>query len=413
MSHSSLTEYPYHPGRALQIFFKPEHNLHSGHDPFLLRDLEVNSELSPTWTDGFTPLTVSILKSFTPFTSAVVLLVKVLQGPKDLQIPQSFILKLNDRRFGYRDQDRPQLTWHPVLEGRLRAEIAGILGTERADPIPQMYYRAPARRPGDTRRLPAWDGWELEIHVWTQKSGAYLNEALAYRHLRALQGTCIPRLHGSVRLPISPGTPFLHPIVDFVPGLAIEHIPGPNMGALKVGTDITKAVANRISRRLIDNVALVRDAHCHHRDLRLPNVILRNLPHDPDPVLIDFGLSSVMPPDCPKDEWGFGFDETVEIRKVLTNAENGGWHVASPYKQYIYDRYAAIFGPQHVNAEIEGLPNEVREEQFERVPGTGGPDARDRVVQWRVRSGVRTQDDFLERQPIPESERVDGEDKRT
>ncbi|KAJ7463630.1 hypothetical protein FB451DRAFT_1493071 [Mycena latifolia] len=172
-------------------------------------------------------------------------------------------------------------------------------------------------------------------------------------------------------------------------------------GALEVGTDIAKAVANRISRRLIANLALIRGA----RTATTMTSASRTSSCGTSRTTRNPSSSTLV--------YRVGFDEAVEMRKVLTTAENGGWHVASPYKQCIYDRYAAIFRPQHVNAEVESLPDEVREEQFERVPGTGGPDARDRVVQWRVRSGVCTQDDFLERQPIPESEREDGEDNGT
>ncbi|KAJ7093849.1 hypothetical protein B0H15DRAFT_904851 [Mycena belliarum] len=338
LTHSSQ-DHPYHPGRALKIFYKPEIDPVAGHDPFFLRDVEINSELSPAWTGGFTPLTISILNSFTPFTSAVVLQVKVLEGAGNLSIPDDFILKLNDRRFGYRDLSQPKAIWDPQIEDRLREEIPRILGCGR--PIPDLYYDAPVRAPHHGT-LPLWDGWELEIYVWTLKIRDQMAEALAYRRLSTLQGTFIPRLYGTVRLPISPGTAFVHPIVDFVPGLAIEHIPSPNLGALTVGTDISKPVANHISRQLIDNVARVRDAGCHHRDIRLANIVLRNWPHAPEPALIDFGLATVMPPDYPggAGAWDYACDEVVELRKLLANPKNGGWHVASPYQQYMYDPFA-------------------------------------------------------------------------
>jgi hypothetical protein len=124
---------------------------------------------------------------------------------------------------------------------------------------------------------------------------------------------------------------------------------------------------------------------------------LWNWPDDLEPVVIDFGVASVKPPDYPKEEtWGYRYDEVVEMRKVLTAPDNGDWHVASPYKQYSYERQAAVFGCEWVNARIESLPAEVREIQFERIPGTGVVDARTQALQWRVRLGVRTQDDYLE-----------------
>ncbi|KAJ6609803.1 hypothetical protein B0H10DRAFT_2032248 [Mycena sp. CBHHK59/15] len=106
-----------------------------------------------------------------------------------------------------------------------------------------------------------WDDWRLEIYVWTLKYRGYLAEALAYRHLRSLQGNSIPWLYGTARFPISSRSTPLHPIVDFVPGLAVGHIPGPNMNDLNVGKDITKAVAEDISKRLLDIVAAIRGSY--------------------------------------------------------------------------------------------------------------------------------------------------------
>jgi hypothetical protein len=154
-------------------------------------------------------------------------MVKVLEGAKILLIPDVFILKINDRRFGYQDEDRPKLIWDPQIEGQLRERILWILGPGRTSPIPKMYYCDPVDSdPDRDGPLPSWDGWELEIHIWTLKTEAYLREALAYRYLRVFEGTCIPSLYATVRISIFPKPISLHPIVDFVPGLAIEHIPG-------------------------------------------------------------------------------------------------------------------------------------------------------------------------------------------
>ncbi|KAJ7804638.1 hypothetical protein B0H14DRAFT_2383570, partial [Mycena olivaceomarginata] len=120
-------------------------------------------------------------------------------------------------------------------------------------------------------------GWELELFIWMAKQDSYLAEALTYHHLRALQGSCIPTFHGTVRMPMSPPAEFVHPVVDFVPGLALEYIHGPNMGQLKVGVDITKDVAELTSRRLIDCIVQIGNSYCWHNDLRLPNVFLRGL----------------------------------------------------------------------------------------------------------------------------------------
>jgi serine/threonine protein kinase len=226
------------------------------------------------------------------------------------------------------------------------------------------------------------------------KHGAYVGETLAYRHLRSLQGSVIPRLHGTVRLPISDGSPFLHPIVDFVHGLAIEYIVSPTMADVAVGVDVTSQRAEEISRRILDGVAAIRDAHCHHNDLRLANVVFRNWPHDPLPVVIDFGTSSILVPGSPR-EASFGtVDEVEDMRKLLSNGDYGNWHVRSPLQQHVYERHAQVVGYATINSEIEQIPDDVRSIQFERIPGSGGTEEKDKMLQWRVRPGIRTRDDY-------------------
>lgn len=386
---------PYRQGRTLQLFFRPEPESFTPQDPHRLRDSDISSELCLDWKEGFTPLQVSIVKAFLPVTSAVVLLAKPLDVPPGVSIPDQFIVKLADRRFGYRDQQRPELVWTPDMEPRLRDEIHNLIGPDRSKRIPSEYEKPyPPELPDGP--LLEWEGWELEVYVWVWKHISYLDEVLAYRHLRNLQGDCIPRLYGTVRLPILPDTTFLHSIVDFVPGLALELIPGPDMGDLKPGVDITEEVADRVSQRLIDGVVRLRDAYCHHNDLRLPNVVLRNFPSDPWPVIVDFGLASVPARGQPTAEWHGWNDEAEEMRKTLTrDPDHPGWHIGSPCQQHVYERRATTHGYAAINNEIESLPAHVRAAQFERVPNSEEPDARERMLLWRVRPGVRTQDDYI------------------
>ncbi|KAJ7253767.1 hypothetical protein B0H12DRAFT_1233620 [Mycena haematopus] len=126
-----------------------------------------------------------------PFTSAVVLLVEAMDPPKHLSLPTQFILKLNDRRFGYRDYQRPELLWSPEIEVPLRRGIQKLVGPDRSHPIPTMYcHRYPSeRRPDPDSPCPEWEGWELEIYIWMLKHDAYLGETEAYRHLHSLQGS--------------------------------------------------------------------------------------------------------------------------------------------------------------------------------------------------------------------------------
>ncbi|KAJ7278304.1 hypothetical protein C8J57DRAFT_1126173 [Mycena rebaudengoi] len=362
---------------------------------------EFKASLSTSWHDSFTPLTIRILRAFTPFTSAVVLLAEALDCPAHLKLlPKQFVLKLSDRRFGCRDPVQPQLLWRPEIEFPLRRGMQRMVGTDRSRPILQMYYRRKYLRPEEDPEgpLPEWDGWELELYIWTVKQRSYLAETLAYRHLQALQGSCIPTLHGTIRVPISPSTAFVHPIVDFIPGLALEYIASPHMGELEVGVDITKGVGELISQRLIDSVTQIRNSYCRHNDIHLANVVLGNWPESPQPVIIDFGLSSVIPPGTPTAKWVSNVDEVLEVRQMLTDPENGDWHIGSPYQQRVYEKLAQHRGYAYVNNRIEAIPEDVRNIQFERVPGSEAFEARERMLLWRVRPGVRTQDDYLARE---------------
>ncbi|KAF8181135.1 hypothetical protein K438DRAFT_1938051 [Mycena galopus ATCC 62051] len=351
----------------LQIYFKPEVSHHWAGDPLSAQISEAQSELSPHWRDGFTVLDISILRSFTPFTSAVVLHAEVLDPPKHLSLPRQFILKLNDRRFGYRDYQRPKLLWSPLIEIPLRRGIQKLVGPDRSHPIPTMYHhQKPWERPGQDpdSPCPEWEDWELEIYIWILKHDAYLRETLAYRHLRSLQACIIPRLYGTVRLPISEGAPFLHPIVDLVHGLAIEHIASPTMADVAVGVDVTSQRAEEISTRILDRVAAIRDA-----DILVPG----------SPEAASFGT----------------VNEVKEMRKLLSNGDYGDWHIRSPLQQHVYERHAQLVGYATINSEIEQIPEDVRLLQFERIPGSGGPEEKGKRLQWRVRLGTRTEDDYV------------------
>ncbi|KAJ7253768.1 hypothetical protein B0H12DRAFT_1219175 [Mycena haematopus] len=165
------------------------------------------------------------------------------------------------------------------------------------------------------------------------------------------------------------------------------------MADVVVGVDVTSQQAEEISRRILDGVAAIRDAYCHHNDLRLANVVFRNWPHDPQPVVIDFGLNITVP-GSPR-EASFGtVNEVMDMRKTLSNGYYGDWHVRSPLQQHVYERHAQFVGYATINSEIEKIPDDVRSVQFERIPSSGGPEERDKRLQWRVRPGIRTQDDY-------------------
>ncbi|KAJ7511669.1 hypothetical protein B0H11DRAFT_710963 [Mycena galericulata] len=358
-------------------------------DPFSLKESEVLEDLSPHWARGFTSVAVFVIKSYPPFTSAVVLEVEAVDTSQNVSLPKRFILKLNDRRFGNRysfaGKSKP---WNPTTEYRLVDGVRLLLNPQRGTPIPEEFSDFPG--PHEPREK--MEDWMNDLYTWKLKYRHHLAEVLAYRYLRALQDVAIPRLFGTVRLPIS-CSDFTHPSVDFVNGLALSVINGPPMHELQIGRDLTKDRAEEVSQRVLDRVRTIQAHRCLHNDLRLPNIILRNWPQDVDPILIDFGVATVKPPGEPVTVYpGCGSDEVREVRRLLSNPKHGEWHIPSPYSQRINEQDAVDIGFFAVNDRIERVPERIRSLQYERVPGTDGPNAKSTVLQWRVKPGVKTRE---------------------
>ncbi|KAJ7743968.1 hypothetical protein DFH07DRAFT_835370 [Mycena maculata] len=394
MENSSLTvSEPFRSGSRLQLLFKPEAEA-DGTDPFLLKESEAANDRSPGWQKGFAPLTVSVIRAHTPFTCAVVLEVEIVHSSPKMSLPDRFILKLNDRRFGYRHSFvRKPSEWNSDREAPFVDAVRMCLDPRRSTAIPHYFDDFPGPHEAVEWRTLDRQPWMAELYTWKLKYQQYLAEILAYRCLQTLQGASIPRLHGTVRLPILCGSDFLHPAVDFVNGFAVSLIEGTPMNEVQVGRDLTKARAEEVSQRVLDLVRTIQRHRCLHNDIRLPNIILRNWPRQVDPVLIDFGAADIEQPHEPVMVYpGCGSDEVRETRSMLADPEYGGWHAPSPFSQRVNEKHAAYMGFFRVNDRIESVPEHIRDLQYERIPDTDGPDAKKKVLQWRVREGVKTRE---------------------
>ncbi|KAJ6548801.1 hypothetical protein B0H19DRAFT_1299854 [Mycena capillaripes] len=297
---------------------------------FSIRDIEIQNELSPSRRHGFIPLRISIVQAFSPFTSAVA-----------------------------------HLLWKPDIEGLLREGIRQIVGPDRSNPIPQIYYSRKFKqlRPGRGRSPSRMGRWELEQFVWTAKHDSYLSEALAYRNLGAFQSSCISSLCGTVRVPMSPSAEVVHPVVDFVPGLALEYIRGPHIGQLKEIASPRSATPTAGTTTFVSLMSSSSEA-------------CRTIPS-----LSSF--TSASRPGDSKEQCGGDVDEVMDVRKVLIDPEHGNWHVGSPFPQSIYERIATNHGYALVNSRIEDISKDVRSVQFQSVPGSETPGARERLLLWQ------------------------------
>ncbi|KAJ7076714.1 hypothetical protein C8R44DRAFT_993015 [Mycena epipterygia] len=378
----------------LDVLFRPEAPLSETVDPLELEGLEQQNDLSTEWRNPFTPLTVSIIEAYTPFTTSVVLVAEPLDPPPSITLPERFIIKLNDRRCGDRnDYDDLNVGWKPTVEPRPSGKCLVAIVPRRADrrsaddpfntinspsaamsahgrPALVLLGEVPARLwffsrclseglrtfsdphrtfeipyefrgsfpgPYDVRSPTLFKDWMWEIYSWQGRSYVYYQEVLDYRHLRSLQGACLPRLYGTVRLPLPPlsASDFHHPATLFVQGLAVELIPGRSMASLKVGEDVTKEEAEVAAHRVMDVVATIQARDCSHNDMRLPNIILRNWPDEIDPVLIDFGCAVLEEPDDGSQTVGY-YDEVEQARGMLERPDSGPWIEPLPV-EYVGD----------------------------------------------------------------------------
>ncbi|KAJ7090133.1 hypothetical protein C8R44DRAFT_990761 [Mycena epipterygia] len=232
----------YTPNSRLDILFRPEVPLSEAVDPLELDGLEKQNDLSTEWT----PLTISIVEAYTPFTTSVVLVAEPVNLPPSIALPERFILKLNDRRCGDRnDYGDLSPAWTPAVEPHL-FRPAHILKS-------QPHLRNPIRLP----------------HII---SGP-LRRACLPPPPRAARRVSPPSLrHRPASLaPLSAKSDFhFHPATLFVPGLALEHIRGRSMESLTVCTDGTEVEAEVTAHRVMGVVATIQARECSHNDMRLP-----------------------------------------------------------------------------------------------------------------------------------------------
>ncbi len=317
-----------------------------------------------------------MVKRFEHFTSAAVLLV---QRHSD---NEQAILKLADRRLGYRSGKGRQVPWSSSLEDRLRRAVHDI----QAGVSPDWFEII-----GDVENRPdtkLWEDWMWEVSTCRYKLSNYNTELAAYRLLHRLQGRYIPRLFGVVRHCITPESTPLHPITDVVQGLVFEYIPGVSMAKLKPGVDVPEQEAERISSEVMEAFRAIEAENCVlHNDVHIGNVVLRE--GNRSPVIIDFGQADIRELETSDEEWSgvvWGSPDTRYMRNSLLNPEDGPWkRTVTPYAMSDPHYKNSLFFNQYV----ESMPEDFRRATFERVLDTDWEGAREKVHQWRIRPGVR------------------------
>ncbi len=283
------------------------------------------------------------------------------------------ILKLADRRLGYRSGKGGPVPWLPSLEDSLRHAVRDIQKGSASNWFELIR---------DYENRPDFELWEVsmwEVSTWRYKVSNHNTELAAYRLLHRLQGRYIPRLLGVARLRITPESTTLHPITDVVQGLVFEYIPGVSMSKLKPGVDVSEQEAERISSQVMEALRTIEAKNCLlHNDIHIGNVILRE--GNRSPVIIDFGQAGIRDPDLSDEEWSDAVragPDTRYMRRLLLNPENGPWkRTVTPYE--MSDPHYK--NPLVFNEYVESMPEDFRRVMFERVLDTDWDGAREKCT---------------------------------
>lgn len=245
------------------------------------------------------------------------------------------------------------------------------------------------------------DDWIEEMDRWYRLRQAIEIECEAYRALRALQGSEIPKFYGSCTVLLHRTTPNLDPFVGNVPGMLLQYIEGTSLDRLTLGKDLSVSDADRVSQGALAALRKIRDALVIHGDFAARNIIVR--PHDLDhPVLIDFGSARTnLSGTYTRENW---IEVIVNEREVLRARDlfrREGLHNPSPMPEY-YDDIAAhkdLRGYMMFNGNVEALRPDWRDQYYEPIHDVPP----DKMIlmhdgsrcpwvypRWRIKSGVNT-----------------------
>ncbi|KAK0443592.1 hypothetical protein EV421DRAFT_1903608 [Armillaria borealis] len=283
---------------------------------------------------AFEPLAATVVKRFEPITVGTVLLV---QRHSD---NEKVILKLADRRLGYRSNNKgvDTMPWTSSIDGHLRRAVRDI----QTGAIPNWFELI-----NDSDNQPdeeLWEDWMFEVGTWLGKMDCYDTELTSIDF-------CID----------CKSTP-LHPITDVVEGLALEYIPGVSMENLKPGIDVSEQEAERISSEVLEGLRAIEAENCLlHNDVHTRNVVVPE--GNRSAVIIDFG-QAIIRTERSDEEWlsvVHGGADTRFMRRNLMDPEYGGWKkTVTPFNMSNW-HYKE---PLAFNKYVESMPGKGQERKW-------------------------------------------------
>ncbi|RDB26755.1 hypothetical protein Hypma_005315 [Hypsizygus marmoreus] len=362
--------YPYSPRAPLDLHFVPE----TGGDS--------------------RRLSVDIIQPFLPFTNAVALLVtpRSLTDGNAMGLPDRFFVKISDRRYTSRESFP---AWSPYHESTLRTAIERNL--EDKPWINSFASLGASRYPDEDE-----EDWIKEMRLYDYRKKCHDREVAAYRHLRSLQGTDIPRFYGTFRLPFA-STDSTHEnalaasILDYAEGMALEYVNGLTMAEVRPDVDIPRPDVERAAENTLQIMKRLRDLCVVYNDCRPQNVLIRRQ-HPHNPVLIDFGSSEVKPREMTVEQWRHEMQGINEIKDMRYTLSHAGVHLESPYREWAHEYWGYSF----FNSAVEDRDKKWRERFYDAVavaePGyvtriEDGQEYHWEFAHWKLKPGVKTIDD--------------------
>ncbi|KIL64947.1 hypothetical protein M378DRAFT_162513 [Amanita muscaria Koide BX008] len=231
-----------------------------------------------------TPLSLRVLRAFTPFTMGQTILVELDPGKNSsayLFLPQTFILKVLDTKFySYRlpKGSSPARPW------TLGAEITAAAARKK-----QNRSRDPDFEPWETPEdddAPGWEEW-----YYQQAEAQYHGEISAYDCLKVFQGTTLIHCYGTGPLQLSQRA--------IAPrALLLEFIPD----AKTLDQVDPKAVSASLIHSLLETTEQFGKLGVIHCNIIPSNILFSPCNHPVRAVIIDFGESGIRE-DENDEEW--------------------------------------------------------------------------------------------------------------
>ncbi|KAI0685540.1 hypothetical protein BC835DRAFT_1383501 [Cytidiella melzeri] len=246
-------------------------------------------------------LTFTITKPFTPFTKSIVLLAHCAELGTDPVIIKIYDPRFLDERFST-VPSQPSHTW------TLAAERAATEMHPDAYDESQLWEDEPAEDDieGQATRAALWEGYFRRLSF-----DCFEAESSAYEHLRALQGSMIPRFHFSGAIIPSDERAIQPPaiVLEYIPeAVSLRDVSGDVL-------DVSTAVA------LVRTVDSFPAYGVYHGDINQNNVLFtRSTPARA--VVIDFGCAGVREDGEDEETWQLNVNfagDSARIRRMLSD----------------------------------------------------------------------------------------------